>query len=369
MDTIWKEYIIAGWTALLQIIPKLWAIFLVVVVFLIVIGFLFFYNLSDVIEKFKKSKSILSDFYTFKSKKAQYLIMVICLIIISLVMAGLALPASLVVKKSNELIIDNFGDKIYPIGVDIKDETTVGDWTYFRYYVTDEEYGATYPALFRYRNDTLIAERISEAACYSFDVAASSVFYMDSTWSFQDHGILYVSRPDGKNERLLEDELYDFQIVDGQYIYYVFRHDTLGVGLEGHALYRMNLDGSQKMIVTYEVKGIDASGQAFGISHFDYIGHIEDGWLDCVTFKIELNSPSVGMNRVISKNSTDNDWIYYTTNRLLKAKNDGTEIIELDGEDDYRYDIKSIDGDWIYYIKGQNHMKIKNDGTSKQVGW
>lgn len=261
----------------------------------------------------------------------------------------------------SELVIDIDGDKIYPISSDIKDEQKVGDWIYFRYML--EAYyddAVTYPVLFRYQEDVCIAERVNIGACYHFEIVGDYVYYLDSTISFQDHGILYVTSADGKDEKELENELYDFQIVDEQYIYYTYRHDTVGVGLEGHALHRMNLDGSEIMIAAYEVSGIDGGG-----SHFDY--RVEDGWVDCGTFKMELGEPADGYEKIVFKDIGDNDWIYYVTNRLMKARKDGSERVELDGVDDYYYEIEKIEDDWIYYIKGGVKYKIRIDGSEKEA--
>ncbi|GHV35358.1 hypothetical protein FACS18949_13150 [Clostridia bacterium] len=57
--------------------------------------------------------------------------------------------------------------------------------------------------------------------------------------------------------------------------------------------------------------------------------------------------------------------IYYTTNRLLKIRANGGEIIELDGSDDYWCEINKVDGDWIYYRKSEMSYRIKTDGTEK----
>ena len=261
-----------------------------------------------------------------------------------------------------ELVISVDGDVIYPISIDIKDEQKVGDWIYFRYRLeeTNGDDTIVYPALFRYKEDVCIAERVNERACYSFEVVDDCVYYLDSTTYSQDHGELYVARPDGKNERLLEEELYEFQIVDEKYIYYVYRHDTVGAGIEGHALHRMNLDGSDIMIAAYEVSGVD-----FGISHFGY--KVVDGWVDCGTFKIELGEPADGYEKVVFNDIGDNDWVYYVTNRLMKARKDGSERVELDDADDYWYEIEKIEDDWIHYYKGGEKYKIQTDGTGKEL--
>lgn len=260
-----------------------------------------------------------------------------------------------------ELVIEINGDKVYPINIDILDERKVDGWVYFRYIVEETYNGdvVTYPVLFRYKEGEYIAKRVSDRACYAFEVAKDCVYYLDSTIDFQDYGELYVSRPDGKKERLLDNELYDFQIVGDQYIYYTYRHDTVGVGLECHALHRMNLNGSEIMIAAYEVSGVD-----FGVSHFDY--KVVDGWVDCGAFKMELGEPADGLEKIVFNNVEDNDWVYYVTNRLIKARKDGSEIVELDGVDDYYYHIEKVEDDWIYYIKGEKMYKIRTDGSGKE---
>ena len=167
--------------------------------------------------------------------------------------------------------MDDNNKKNYPIEVDMKMKKKVGNWTYF-IYNTEDTIGSKYadkpiyyPALYRYKNGTNIARKVNEQACYTYTVSKNCVYYLDSTLSVQSHGYLYVARPDGKSQRLLDIELYDFQIVDDKYIYYVYCFDTTGVGIEGHALHRMNLDGSNEIIAAYEV-----SSDILKCSHFDY---------------------------------------------------------------------------------------------------
>lgn len=261
-----------------------------------------------------------------------------------------------------KLATEEGGDKIYPADIDMIEEKRAGGWVYFRCMLeeTINDYTVTYPALFRYQEGDYIAERVNSGACYSFEIVEDRVYYLNSTLAYQDHGELYVSEPDGKNERLFEKELHDFQIVDEQYIYYTCRHDTIGVGLDGHALHRMNLDGSEKMVAAYEVSGIDLS-----TSHFDY--KVEDGWVDCGTFKMAIGEPADGYEEIVFKDIGDNDWLYYVTNRLIKARKDGSERVELDGVDDYYYLIEKIEDDWIYYIKGGEAYRIRTDGSGKEA--
>ncbi len=261
---------------------------------------------------------------------------------------------------ADRLAVDIDGNKIYPADNELEDKQKVGEWIYFRYWINEtyEDYEFCYPVLFRYKEEELIAKRVNDSACYSFDIVGDYVYYLDSTIAIKDHGVLYVIRADGEEKRMLANELHDFQIVDDQYIYYTYRHDTVGVGLEGHALHRMDLDGSGAMIAAYEVLGAD-----FGISHFDY--QVVDGWVDCGTFKMELGAPADGFEKIVFCDIGDNDWVYYVTNRLMKARRDGSERVELDGEDDYHYTIEKVEDDWIYYVKGGEKYKIKTDGSEK----
>lgn len=107
------------------------------------------------------------------------------------------------------------------------------------------------PALFKWKEGKL-AERISEDACPHFEVVKNSVIYLNSTLVDYSHGQLYVARPDGMNERVMEEELYDFS-VDDESIYFTYCFDTVGVGLEGHALYNLNY-GSNYAIHANEEK-------------------------------------------------------------------------------------------------------------------
>ena len=208
-----------------------------------------------------------------------------------------------------ELVIIVDGEIIYPSDEDIIDEKKAGDWVYFRYMLEDDEISISYPALFRYQEGECIAERVNWGSCHTYEVLGDYVYYLNSTTAVKDHGELYVSDPDGKNERKLEEELFDFQIVDEKYIYYTYRHDTVGVG---------------------------------------------------------LGAPADGYEKIVCKDIGDNDWIYYVTNRLMKARRDGSEQTELDGVDDYDYHIEKVEDDWIYYTKGGEKYRIRTDGTGKE---
>lgn len=273
-------------------------------------------------------------------------------------------------EPEKESVVDTDEDmdinEIYLADIDIEDEKKVGDWIYFQYMMEETYHNDTYsyPVLFRYQENSSTAQRVTMNSCYFYEVAGELVYYLESLqMPYPDHGVLYVSEPDGKNKRMLEEELYYFQIVDEQYIYYTYRHDTIGVGLEGHALHRMNLDGSDKMVAAYEVSGIDG-GDHFG-GHFGY--RVVDGWVDSELFRMELGAPADGYEKIVFKDIGDNDWVYYVTNRLMKARKDGSERTELDGEDDYDYVIEKIDGDWIYYRKSGVKYRIRTDGSGKEM--
>lgn len=264
-------------------------------------------------------------------------------------------------------------DILYPIDIFVSDVQKVGDWYYF-IYNTDLTDKILMPVLYKSQYEDLrVAERVSPRSCDKYYVSNDCVFYTDYTYINNMHGELYVSRPDGKNERLLQDEIFYFELID-DYIYYSFDFDTVGVGIDGHAIHRMNLDGSNKIIVAYETKI-----SKYGICHHGYrvVGEwvycrerdIENGeWIYSEDkYRIKMGEPATGLEKVEFLVDIDDEWIYYVTNRLIKAKPDGSEIIELDDMCDFDYSIYDIDSEWIYYYKHGEQYKIKKDGTSKTL--
>lgn len=252
-------------------------------------------------------------------------------------------------------ILNERKEDVHPLGVDILDERQVGDYTFFRYKITDNDY--TFPVLFKWKKGEP-AERISDRACPHFEVAHETVIYLDSTAGDLSHGQLYVVRPDGKAERVLEEELYYFS-VENDYIYFIYCYDTVGVGLEGHALHRMDINGDNIITVAYELSGPCLRG-----SKYDF--RIEDGWAIYSNYKVKIDNQADGLEKVVLLESTKDEWIYYTSNKLIKAKPDGTEQMVLDDEDDFQYEIGKIEDGWIYYNKGGDMYKIDINGNYKE---
>ena len=324
-------------------------------------------NVEDARVSLKELKKIKSDFNQNKYNKTSGLIIIVVLVTFLFLMGGIMLANSKTDKSNKELVIlDENNKKIYPITVDIKKKKKVGDWTYFIYNTEEkienkyDDKPICYPALYRYKNGENIARRVSELACYSYTVSHDCVYYLNSSLSVQSHGYLYVARPDGKNQRLLDTELYDFQIVDDKYIYYVYCFDTIGVGIDGHALHRMNLDGSNEIIAAYEV-----SSDILKSSNFDY--KIKNGWIYYNNFKMELGNPADGLEKIVMNDIGDNEWIYYITNQLIRAKKDGSQRMTLDEKDTYDYEIEKIEGNYIYYRKHGIKYRIDTDGKNKEL--
>lgn len=156
----------------------------------------------------------------------------------------------------------------------------------------------------------------------------------------------------------MEEEVYDFSVAD-EYIYFTYCFDTVGVGLEGHALHRMDLNGDNLITVAYELSGPILQG-----SHFNV--RIKDGWAIYGNYKIQIRDHADGLEQVVLLDNTNDDWIYYTSNRLIKAKPDGSEQIILDDIDDFWYQIDKIKDGWIYYQKGNDKYKIDTNGNNKE---
>lgn len=249
---------------------------------------------------------------------------------------------------------------VYPIGVDILNESQIGEYTFFRYNVTEEykDVKYTYPVLYKWKKGEL-AERISERACPHFEIAHNTVIYLDTTIGDLSHGQLYVARPDGKSERVLEQELYQFSVVN-DYIYFIYCYDTVGAGLEGHALHRMDINGDNIITVAYEVCGPGLRGSKYNFK-------IEDGWAVYSNYKIKIGGQADGLEKVVLLDNTKEDWIYYTSNKLIKARPDGTEQVVLDDGHSTYFWIDRIEDGWIYYYNGDAMYKIDINGNNKEM--
>jgi hypothetical protein len=156
----------------------------------------------------------------------------------------------------------------------------------------------TYPVLYKWQKGK-IAEKISKGACPHFEVIKNSVIYLNSTLADLSHGELYVARPDGMNERVMEEELYDFS-VDDEYIYFTYCFDTIGAGLEGHALYRMDLNGNHMTRMAYQISSPILKG-----SHYNV--RIENGWAIYSNYKIQIENEANGLEKVVLLENTDDD--------------------------------------------------------------
>lgn len=261
----------------------------------------------------------------------------------------------------DEIVLqDENGKDDYPIGVDFEKTEKVGEWTYFIYNYTDNviEEKCTYPVLFKWKKGNY-AVRVSELACSDFFVAKDSVFYLNSTIGDLSHGESYVLRPDGKNSKLLKEEVYCFEI-EGEYLYYVYCYDTVGVGLDEHAIYRMNLNGTDISKAAYKTYGTSLTAP---MKEFE----IKDGFICYDDYKIEIGSPATGLEKVIYTKETDSEWLYYTSNKLIKARPDGSEQIVLDDTDTWWISFEKIEDEWIYYTIGNEHYKIDIYGDNKQI--
>ena len=262
-------------------------------------------------------------------------------------------------------------DILYPIDAFVINKQKVGEWYYF-IYKTDLTEKFLMPVLYRSK-DMDVAERVSPRSCDKFIVNNNSIYYVDFPYIGDWHGELYVCRPDGKNERLIKDEIHYFDIVN-DYIYFTYSFDTTGPGIEAHAMHRINLDGSNPIIVAYEY-----DLPKYGYCHFNY--RVIDEWVYCYSkdwkngewidkipqFRIKMVENATGLEPIEFLIDIDEEWVYYITNRLIKAKTDGSELIVLDDIEDVNYFITKIDDDWIYYRKLNDMYKIKKDGSSKTL--
>jgi len=265
----------------------------------------------------------------------------------------------------------------------------VGDWIYFLYPITeiyDENTGDTwtYTALYRFIDNDADVMLVSEGKCDDYQIAADSVYYVCHNMANYG-GELCVSRTDGLAQEILEDWIDKFLIVN-EYIYYTYSYDTIGVGTEGYALHRMDLNGGNKIVVAYEVHGIGLkyfdSGNGYR-NDFDTDGEYVYG----DNYKMKLGAPANGTETLIITGDLtdgyDDEWIYYTTTMLMKCKYDGSQQyildagIDTDGDEisDSFFYIEKIDSEWIYYydqmhrvdeIYDSGYRRISKDGLIKE---
>jgi len=268
----------------------------------------------------------------------------------------LALECGLI--KSHQRAIEEINTTINPELM--KDENVINGWLYFLYPLKELGNPDVY-RLYRRLEDGTELTRISEARCDEYTIIDDCVYFASFSYTGYEHGFLYVIRPD-EEPLLLADEMCGYQIVY-PHIYYAHSFDTIGVGIEGHALHRIDLDGGNHMIAAYET-----SGPGINSGH---IGEIKDGYVYYSNIRIKLGEPADGSEevQVIAPLDTDNDdgWLYYSTNKLYKARPDGIEQTVLAGAEDSWIYISKVDDKWIYYHEQWSsvYCKIRKDGSEK----
>jgi len=220
---------------------------------------------------------------------------------------------------------------------------TVGEWIYFIYpleYSHMISYGLRYSSLFRLNSngEDGLAVRVNSGAIRNFDVARNSVFYLrygSAFFPFAGNS-QYVTRPDGLSYMLLVGNLADFKI-DGDQIYFTYMPSgsggrrTLVSCYLLHAIFRMDLDGSNISVAAFKPAGIGIGASGLILNTLE---HVEDGWAygGDREFRIRLGNPADGSEAVqlLNPDYFEGDWIYWIAHsRIMKARPDGTELTEI----------------------------------------
>ncbi|MCL2072197.1 MAG: DUF5050 domain-containing protein, partial [Oscillospiraceae bacterium] len=252
------------------------------------------------------------------------------------------------------------------------DSVQVGEWTYFISMDKYEQHDIEYPALFRTLGggDPI---RVSERACVKFDVSGDDVYYLDGSIIFRDHGNLYVIHPNNE-QTLLEEEVSNFQIVDDKYIYFSYSYNTVGAGEEGHALHRMNLNGSEQIIAAYsayspgspQFASVTMTFKGFEIKDsYVYNTYKGEDEAERFNYRMELGNPATGLEKIEYLGDTDSDeWIIYTAaHYLIHARKDGSEQIVVD---DMR-DLESYNSWTISDISFTSASGMDGDGNEVKL--
>lgn len=169
-----------------------------------------------------------------------------------------------------------------------------------------------------------------------------------------------VNTNGGEKTKICDDLIRWFQIYEDR-IYYIILSDV-------SYIYSINMDGSDKAIVSDKILGGDSAKKLF----------IADGWIYFIDtyelFKIKTDGTELtSITSPCQDISVSGEWIYYFVPDLLFDKECYLYRIRLDGTDKTCFTEESVscadfDGTWIYYGAADHSgiYKIKYDGSEKK---
>lgn len=252
----------------------------------------------------------------------------------------------------------SYNDSVYALH-NIKEERQSGN---------NETKMVEFPALFLLQKEKE-AIQISKNYCIKLDFLEDKLIFLESVDDSSEYGKLRAVDKNGVICDLCIDDVIDFTCRDGN-IYLKYRQQSIAGDQKLFGLYRANPDGSEPTLVAYPIHG---KNFRLDFNNLDQLT-IKDGYISNEKGKLKLGDPASGLEEVILNKEYKFDWIYYATNRLIKAKPNGSERIVLDELADYKkdgfdpyIDIDLIDDEWIYYTVSGIKYKIGKNGEEKTL--
>jgi len=214
--------------------------------------------------------------------------------------------------------------------------------------------------------ETVLAQNVHNFLIYDEYIYLSMPAPASRKPSYYGYCSLYRINEDGSNLICISEEFsfngYYFsdavRIIDGG-IYLFNRYINYDLINKNISVTRANLDGTDRAPAAYKI---------FNHLFTDF----KDGSVYGENFSMEARVQADGSETVTilsldGWDFVDDEWVYYTTNRLFKMKKDESERIELDGVAKEKCYIVRLDGEWVYYRMDEIFYKIRKDGTGKRV--
>lgn len=289
------------------------------------------------------------------------------------------------IDKNKWIYYSNGFDKMFKLKNDDGEESTieskeqggyeyinvVGDWVYYTEFIPvmagREDYSIY--TVYKIKTDGSQKTKIEETkqGCYDYlTVSGDWIYYVDhNVKDHRDYNI-YKMKTDGSNKTRVasSDGQIDYLNVVGDWIYYRELIEKTG----NTTVYKVKNDGSNKKYITKSAKISYAYLSVIG----DWIYYYEDSLI----YKMKLDGS--GSSKIANSDikfyddfNVVGDWIYYSgktslgdKGSLYKMKLDGSNNTKITSGKDY-YSALNIVGDWIFYQCGNDHYKIKTNGSDE----
>ncbi|MBU8881119.1 DUF5050 domain-containing protein [Bacillus sp. FJAT-29790] len=228
------------------------------------------------------------------------------------------------------------------------------NWIYFTMTTTDEE-GALYKLSKNTANITDLneAEKIDNGYCYNLQIFGNQLWYTKNGAS------LYRMDSEGKQTSLIGSGYKTIVGTDASNIFFI---DTKNQRFGAGALYKASLDGSNKVLLANNVSQASISDkdlyytEEFG----SFFKMSKDGNNKKSILYNGVNNFLISEDTIVYKDSYNANG-QYDLLIINPNKSERTLLAEDCSE------LLTINNGWIYYLSDETLVRIKFDGTSKEV--